>query len=443
MNTTKKDLSIKQLLVMGGALFSMHFGASCMLYPVQWGKDSGTSVFIAYIAIVMTALLLPLLAYVALARGKGSFLGITKRISPKFGSIFATVTVLVLGPLYVIPRMSAAAWDAIAPLVGLNSTSILPIIIFNILFYALSYWFLSGRANTMERIGNILFPVLIVIVVFVIVKGFITPISATWQPKSYKQSPVAYGLLQGYQTGDLPAALMFGLVILQGIQKAGVPENRVNKNLIRVGLVGMGMLAVTHLGHMVIGASTGGTVDGALSTLYSNVVLRLWGNVGTVLFNIALFFAALTTAVGLGGSTGEFFAESLRDKVSYKVICLVTMAVSALVSSLGLDNIVKFVGPLLDACYPTAIVVVLFYVLSPNPENLRLRLGARFAMIAAAITGCIGICNTYLSLLKISWEGFTNFYDILPLSDIQLTWIPVSAVCFVIGMLVYRPKKEQ
>ena len=57
----KKDLSAKQLLTMGGALFSMHFGASCMLYPVNWGKDSGTSVFIAYIAIVLTALLLPLL----------------------------------------------------------------------------------------------------------------------------------------------------------------------------------------------------------------------------------------------------------------------------------------------------------------------------------------------------------------------------------------------
>ena len=61
MLKTKKDLSLGQLLTMGGALFSMHFGASCMLYPVNWGKDSGTSVFIAYIAIVLTALLLPLL----------------------------------------------------------------------------------------------------------------------------------------------------------------------------------------------------------------------------------------------------------------------------------------------------------------------------------------------------------------------------------------------
>lgn len=438
----KKDLSVKQLLVMGGALFSMHFGASCMLYPVNWGKDSGTSVFIAYIAIVMTALLLPLLAYIALARGKGSFFGITARISPKFGPVFCTVTVLVMGPLYVIPRMSAAAWEAIAQLVGLTDVGIVPILLFNCLFYALTYWFLSGRADTVDKIGNILFPILIGIVVFVIGKGLLTPISTDWQPKNYPQSALAYGLLQGYQTGDLPAALMFGLVILQGIHKAGIPENRTNRNLIRVGLVGMGMLAITHLGHMVVGASTGGTIDLTLSALYAQVVLQLWGNVGAVLFNIALVFAALTTAVGLGGSSGEFFSESMQEKVSYKKICLATVCISALVSSLGLTNIVTFVGPLLDACYPTAIVVVLFYVLAPNPENLRLQLGARFAMIAAAVTGCIGIFNTFLSLLNISWAGFTKFYNALPLSNIQLTWIPVSILCFLIGVLVYRPKQE-
>jgi len=83
---------------------------------------------------------------------------------------------------------------------------------------------------------------------------------------------------------------------------------------------------------------------------------------------------------------------------------------------------------------------VLFYVLAPNGDNPRLQLGARFAMIGAAVTGCIGIFNTYLSLLNISWPGFTAFYNALPLSNIQLTWIPVSAICFIIGILVSRPK---
>ena len=152
MNKDKKDLSFKQLLVMGGALFSMHFGASCMLYPVNWGKDSGNQVLIAYIAIVMTALLLPLLAYVALARGKGSFYGITTRISPKFGSVFCTVIILVMGPLYVIPRMSAAAWDAIMQLVGIADMGFLPLFLFPCLCFlvtALSFASLHTASVTL------------------------------------------------------------------------------------------------------------------------------------------------------------------------------------------------------------------------------------------------------------------------------------------------------
>ena len=441
MNQTKKDLSIGQLLTMGGALFSMHFGASCMLYPVNWGKDSGTSVFIAYIAIVLTALLLPLLAYVALARGKGNFAAITTRISPKFGSVFCTITVLVLGPLYVVPRMSAAAWDAIVALTGLEISGFLPILLFNVLFYALAYWFLSDRSDTMDKIGKILFPVLIAIVVLVIAKGLITPISATWQPKSYPESPIAYGLLQGYQTGDLPAALLFGLIIIQGIQKAGVSENRVNKNLIRIGLVGMGMLAITHLGHMVVGASTGGTIDKTLSVLYGEVVSKLWGKPGAIFFNIALVLAALTTAVGLCGAAGEYFTEATKERLSYKKSSLIMVAISALVSSVGLDNIVTFIGPLLDACYPAAIVVVLYYVICPRLENPRLLLGARFAMIAAAVVGFVDVLYTYNSLLKINNAQFIAIYQKLPLSDFRLTWIPVSILCFLIGTLLYRPKK--
>ena len=433
-----KDLSVKQLLTMGGALFSMHFGASCMLYPVNWGKDSGSDVFIAYIAIVLTALLLPLLGYVALARGKGSFATITSRIAPRFGPVFCTVTVLVMGPLYVVPRMSAAAWDAIVQLTGLTVSGFLPVFVFNFLFYGLTYWFLSGRTNTVDKIGKLLFPVLIGIVVFVIGKGLITPISGEWKPKNYPQSAVAYGLLQGYQTGDLPAALLFGMIVIQGIQKAGISEKRMNRNLVWVGLIGMGMLAITHLGHMIVGAGTGGTIDLTLSALYCEVVLQLWGSVGAMFFNVALILAALTTAVGLCGSVGEYFTESMDGRVSYRTISLITVCISTLVASIGLNNIVTFVGPVLEACYPATIVVVLYYVFAPDLQNPRFRNGARYAMIAAAIAGSIDVLNAYNTLLGINSMGFSNFYQALPLSDLQLTWIPVSVLCFLLGSIMIR-----
>ncbi len=105
----KKELSVLSLFLMGGALFAMHFGASSMIWPMTWGKESGSAVFSAYIGVFITALLLPLLAYVALSRGKGTFLAVTTRALPKFGQFFCGATIMILGPLYVIPRMSAAS----------------------------------------------------------------------------------------------------------------------------------------------------------------------------------------------------------------------------------------------------------------------------------------------------------------------------------------------
>ena len=436
---SKGNLSLKSLIIMGGALFSMHFGASCMLYPVQWGKDSGSSVFIAYIAIVLTALLLPLLAYIALSRGNGTFWEITLRLTPKFGKVFCGLTALLLGPLYIIPRMSAAAWDALVQVTGWQIESIIPLFLFNCVYYVITYWFISGRSDTMDKIGKILFPVLIVIVIGVIGKGLFTPLSVRL-PKTYSEPAWAYGFLQGYQTGDLPAALLFGLVMLQSIKAAGVSEDKINTNMIRLGFVGMGMLALTHLGHMIVGSSIGDTIDLTYAALYAELVLRLWGMTGGVVFKIALMFAALTTAIGCAGSCAEFFDTAFDSKYSYKLLCVITCAISTIIASIGLNNIVKFMGPLLNACYPAAIIVVLYYVFVKNHGDAKLMNGARYATIAAGFSGMIDVLSSYNSLFGINSQAFAKFYAALPLSDVMLTWIPVSVIFFIVGMFTYRNK---
>ena len=133
-----KNLSWKEIFLMGGALFAMHFGGASMIWPMTWGKESGSSVLMAFVGISMTALLLPLLAYVALSRGQGSFLTITTRAMPKFGHFFCGATIMVLGPLYVIPRMSAASWDVILQVTNWEPSSRLPIFLFSCAYYLLT-----------------------------------------------------------------------------------------------------------------------------------------------------------------------------------------------------------------------------------------------------------------------------------------------------------------
>lgn len=431
----KEKLSVKEMFVLGGALFAMHFGASCMLYPVTWGKDAGTTLPLMYIGIFLSSIVLPFLGYLALVKGKGNYLEITRRVSPKFGLFFVALTILVMGPVYIVPRMSAAAWSATLQLTGLSFESPIPIILFNIVYYLVTYWFVCSSEKVVNRIGNILFPVLIAIVIAVIVKSIVTPISTTWTPASFDQNPVLYGFLQGYATGDMQCSLMFGLVVVQGIRSAGIAERAINKNLMIVGVVGLGMLALTHLGHMVAGANLGGTIDLTLSALYTQMVLQLWGRVGGIFFNVALVAAALTTAIGCVSSTAEIWVEMLGGKLSYRLVCIISCAASCAVSIAGLDTIVTVLGPVLDACYPAAIVLAVYYCFCKNMLSRRNLFAAKCAVISAAVMGGLHMICVYIDLFALKADGFIKAYSMLPLSEYNLAWLPITVIVYLIAYL--------
>ena len=439
----KKDLSIKELAIMGGALFSMHFGAACMLFPVQWGKDAGTALWPVFAGVVLSGVLLPYFGYLALVKGNGTFLEITKRISPEFGTVFAALTIFVIGPLYMVPRMSAAAWAAIVRITGLETESMLPVVLFSIVYYLITYWFVVNPGEVMDKIGKILFPVLLVVVTAVIVKSLVSPISGEWAAPSFDQNPVIYGFLQGYATADLQCALLFGVVVVQGIRNAGIAEKATNRNLVKIGIIGLGLLLVTILGHMIAGANTGGTIDLTLSALYTEMVLVLWGRAGGILFNIALVAAALTTAVGAVSSTSEIWEEIMHDKNSkvytYRNFCIASCVLSCIVSFADLDTIVKVVGPVLDACYPAAIVIAMYYCLCRNNASHANLRAAKWSFIVTFVISVIELISRYSGMFGLGWSWAEKLYSSLPLSAYSLAWLPVCIIVYAAVRLL--PKK--
>jgi len=435
------DLRLPALFLMGGALFSMHFGASSMVWPVNWGKESGSSVWLAFAGAFITALLLTLLAYVALSKGEGTYNEITKRVlGKKLGVAYTVVTIVVLGPLYAIPRMSAASWDSVVQAFGLNPESRLPLIIFTILFYLVTYWFLMSPGKTMDRISNILFPFLILTVIVIVGKGMITPIAEP-VAKSYPGSAFAYGFTNGYATAEILCALIFGVVILNGLKEKGVSDERMNKNIIRVGIAGIAMLSLTHLCHMLIGASTGGTIDLAYTALYTAVATKLVGQFGGALFSVALFFAALTTAIGMTSGCAEFFVDATAGKVTYKKAAIVVLVFSTLFGCMGLASILTILGPILDGIYPAAIVLVIYYSLIPNSLNKRKLNLCRYAMVTALVFGIIDTVYTYGIKLNIDLGFLNTFYESLPLSAEKLAWFPWTVVAGIIGYVVFSKDK--
>lgn len=438
----KKEMSMISLFLMGGALFAMHFGASSMIWPMTWGKESGSNVLIAYVGVFLTALLLPLLAYVALSRGKGTFLSVTTRAMPKFGQFFCGATIMILGPLYVIPRMSAASWDAIVQITGLKVDSIIPIVLFSCVYYLLTYWFVSSRSQMVDKISNILFPVLVLIVVGVIVKGLVTPIS-TWVEQSYDKPAFIYGFTEGYATGDLLCGLVFGIIILNNLKEKGVSENNLNNMVIKVGIVGIGMLCLTHLGHMLVGSFVGDTLDLQYASLYTQVVLLLWGKMGGIFFSIALIFASLTTAIGLTAATAEYFEEATKGKLPYKKGTFLVLLGSTVIGSIGLDSIVAFFAPLLDAFYPGAIVITLYYSFMPDCMNPKKLNAMRFGVIVSFFAGMLDVLYTYNSLFGLNIQVYNDFYTMIPLTAYKLSWVPIALIFMCIGYFTCRTERTE
>ncbi|MBR2675211.1 MAG: branched-chain amino acid transport system II carrier protein [Mogibacterium sp.] len=438
----KKKLSAKEYLIMGGGLFSMHFGAACMLFPVQWGKDAGSALIPMFIGILLSGIILPYFGYLALVKGDDTFLALTRKMSQGFGTFFAALTIFVIGPLYMVPRMSAAAWAAIVQITGLKTENMLPVVAFSVFYYIATYWFVVNPGKVIDKVGKILFPILIVVVTAVIIKSLITPISTTWAAPSFSQNPIVYGFLEGYATADLQCALLFGIVVVHGIREAGIEEKSINRSLALIGIIGLGLLLITILGHMIAGANTGGTIDLTLSALYTEMVLQLWGSAGGVLFNIALVAAALTTAVGAVSSTSEIWEEILHEKnprlFTYRNICIASCALSAVVSFADLDTIVKVVGPVLDACYPPAIVIAMYYCLCRRkdlPANLK---AGKWAMISSFAISLLQLAVRYAEMFDLGWKGLGKLYYALPLSEYSMAWLPISIAVFAIISITKR-----
>ncbi|MBQ6456365.1 MAG: branched-chain amino acid transport system II carrier protein [Mogibacterium sp.] len=438
----RRNLGVRELLVMGGGLFSMHFGAACMLFPVQWGKDAGTSLWPVFIGILMSGVILPYFGYLALVKGNGTFLSILRKLSPVLGTWFAALTIFVIGPLYMVPRMSAAAWAAIVQISGIGTESLLPVVVFSAAFYAVTYWFVASPGKVIDRVGKILFPVLIIVVAAVIIKSIACPIADRWAPPSFSQNPVVYGFLQGYATADLQCALLFGIIVVQGIRNAGIEEKNVNSNLVKIGIIGLGLLMITILGHMIAGANTGGTIDLTLSALYTQMVIELWGSAGGILFNIALITAALTTAVGAVSSTSEIWEEILHGRnerlFTYRNFCIASCVMSCVVSFADLDTIVGVVGPVLDACYPPAIVIAMYYCFSRRPDEEHNLTAGKWATVCAFAVSILQLAVRYSEMFSLGWDHISRIYYALPLAEYSLAWLPASILVFAAVALLRR-----
>ena len=410
----KSNNTVRDIIVVGFALFSMFFGAGNVIFPPYLGMESGPQWLLGFSAYFIADIGLALLGVFALLR-VGSSEAVTLRLGKIPAELLMCAIILCIGPMVAIPRTSATTFEmAITP----NIPGVSPVL-FSVLFFALILALCIKESAVVDIVGKVLTPLLLVGLFAIIIKGIVTPLGEIAALPQIANAAVT-GIKAGYQTMDALAALPFGIIVLQSVTAKGYDSGRKQFRVVGGAAVLAGVLLLcVYMGLAYLGATVSAqyTSDIGRAQLIMALVEALMGKVGVILFGVVVGLACVTTAIALTSSAAAYFAELCRGKVSYKVFVIAICVFSAVVSNLGLDRIVAVAAPVLDVIYPPTLVLIFISLLAPRlPDRV-----SRGAAVGALLTSVL--CTLNANGIHIP------FMANLPLYDLGLSWL-LPAVIF-------------
>lgn len=414
---------IKDILIIGFALFSMYFGAGNVIFPPFLGLQAGAEWINAFISYYIADIGLALLAIFAMLRCKSDIEGVIGRIGKLPSTILSSAIVLCIGPLLAIPRTAATVHEmTVMPIFGNVN-----VVITSVLFFLLILILCINESSVIDIVGKFLTPALIAGLVILIVKGIIDPIGNI-SPEPKITYIISEGISSGYQTMDVLASLIFGVIVLKSVKERGYKTEK--KQFLVTGasgiVAGIGLFVI-YGGLTYLGATSSELFTGRISRseLVINIVKMLFGNFGTIIFAIVVALACITTAAALVSSTGAFFNDITKGKLPYKGIVIFVCIFSAVTANLGLDYIIAVASPILSIIYPSAITLIVLTIFGEKIKNDNV---FKFAALGALISSIMEI----LMVNNIA----CHFMMKMPFANIGFSWVIPTIIFGIIGHFV-------
>ncbi len=410
--------STKDSIIVGFALFSMFFGAGNLIFPAFLGKTIGDQYLLGIIGFILTGVGLPLLAIMACSKGDGSFKSIASKVSPKFAVIFTAILFIAIGPMLAIPRTAATTFElTISPFF----TGISPFIAMTI-YFVINLFFVLGKTSIIDAIGKYLTPSLMIILFILIIKGLIMPIGNVVETNAINVFPNS--LLEGYQTMDAIAALLFAGMITTSLKSKGYKDKEMPSMIVKSSLIAILGLAFVYGGLTYIGAQTIGIAPAEISKINLLILIskNILGNIGPIIIGIAMGLACLTTSIGLITSGANFFERISNGKLSFKLNAIIISIVSLGIATLGVDNIVVLSVPILNVLYPVSITLIGTTLLSKYINNNKaIRFGVYTSLVFGILSAIPGINLNFIPLAEIGFGWLIPTVLVIVISNIIFT----------------------
>lgn len=408
----------KETIILGFALFAMFFGAGNLIFPPSLGIAMGKDWFWAGIGFLLTGVGLPLLGVLAFTK-VGRLEDFSIKVSPRFNTLYCTILVLVIGPLFAIPRTGSTTFEmGILPSFP-NADPLILSIVSSIVFFGITFLVVIRESKLTDIIGKFITPVLLLTLAAITFWGITGNIGTAVD--KHVTGVFAQGFVNGYQTMDALASVLFGVIIITGLEAKGITKEKEQRYFLAgsafIAALGLGLIyfCLMFLGSKVSGAGTFETTSAAL--YLAEVTL---GSIGKIAFGICVATACFTTAVGLVAISADWFSRF--TPISYNVWAFIISVFSGVLALGGVDLIIKFSIPVLCILYPVTIILILLNIF-----------GVKNVLVFRAAT--------YTTLITITFEvgaqtlgltGISEFLKKIPLADVGFVWI----IPCILGMIV-------
>ncbi|USS93702.1 branched-chain amino acid transport system II carrier protein [Fructilactobacillus ixorae] len=438
-----RKLAFKQYLILASLLFGLFFGAGNLIFPIHLGQTAGANWLPAAIGFLLSAILLPLCAILALSTTQSNSMYDLARPAGKFFAIgFLVLTHASLGLLIAAPRTATVTYSmGIQPFIP-KAWGTPALIIFSAGFFALTFGLAFHEGSVTKNVGKVLNPIFILLMVFLFVVAFLLYGDIRNLPllprAGQGTGSLINGFLQGYNTMDALAGLGFGVTIITALKAFGQSSRDRSWSVAKVGGLTMGFEALIYTFLIALGAAslsfTKVSADGG--TAFTEIMRHYTGIMGAGVLAALTFLACLTTAIGLLTSLAQDLSRQL-PRIGYHKLLLTATVISFLIANIGLEKIIEDSAPLLSFLYPLAITLILLGLLKPvlGIKPLIYRITTGIVLIPAIFDFIHTLPKALLSLAPLA--AFDRWaLQVIPLYAVGLDFVPFLGLGLIISLLV-------
>ncbi len=420
-----KQLGAWNTLSLGLMVFAFFLGAGNLIFPPMAGLLAGDNLLASMFGFLMTAVGLPLLGLLAIAKAGGGIAHLGRYLPSKVANLIALAVYLVLVPMFGIPRTCLVAYElGFVPLV--ENASQATLLGYSLFYFVAALLFILRRGGLIDSVGKVITPLLVVCITMIGVSVFTHPFAdIAAAQRNFAEMPFGQGFIDGYNTMDALAALMFGVLMIDALNSKGINgKNAQFSYLVKASLIAAVGLTLFYVVLFYLGATATGVAPeakngGQIIVAYVEV---LFGLKGQWLLATVVSLACFTTAIGGISSFSTYVSDN--SQFSYSLTAIVTAACCALVANIGLDQLLVVSIPILIGIYPVAVALIAF--------NLLVNWFKRPQMAARLIIGVAALFGL-LDALKATGVNMETF-NLLPGFSQGFAWLlPTFAAVLVSG----------